>query len=187
MTSKDERVLIYSEKSDSGHDHRFLIFATTQNLDFLANIPLWIADATFKSCAALFKQLYIIRVVNEGNLHDFLDTHERFLLFGHRDRQRESQVALAFDELMNSEYFVIELQESVMFKDYIKYFKATWMQSSKCKKKKKKKKRQERYVLRTCNEVILNGEIKTSNSAEGFRNGFADLMGMKPTIWNFIL
>uniref|UniRef100_A0A1B0GKN0 Putativedisintegrin and metalloproteinase with thrombospondin motifs 18 n=1 Tax=Lutzomyia longipalpis TaxID=7200 RepID=A0A1B0GKN0_LUTLO len=32
--------------------------------------------------------------LNEENLHEFLDTHERFLLFGHSDKQRDSNYKL---------------------------------------------------------------------------------------------
>jgi hypothetical protein len=57
VTNKDEPFLFH----DSGpNTDRFLIFTTTENLEFLQYCDTWLIDGTFKSAPVLFRQLFVI-------------------------------------------------------------------------------------------------------------------------------
>lgn len=54
---------------DSGANRsRFIIFATKQNLDILADCKQWAGDGTFSSVPSIFKQLYTIHGMVKGKL-----------------------------------------------------------------------------------------------------------------------
>lgn len=52
---------------DSGPEaSRILVFATRENLDFLASCPVWLADGTFKVAPSLFDQLFVLHGIRGG-------------------------------------------------------------------------------------------------------------------------
>ena len=62
-TLSDKNFLFY----DSGPElERIVMFATRENLDFLAMSSIWLADGTFKTVPTLFTQLYTIHCLAGG-------------------------------------------------------------------------------------------------------------------------
>jgi len=65
VTDRGERFLIH----DSGPGtQRFLIFATTRNMELLARSQNWYSDGTFKTAPPLFQQVYTIHVRQHGTV-----------------------------------------------------------------------------------------------------------------------
>ena len=63
QTLSNKNFLFY----DSGPDpERIVMFATRENLDFLAMSSIWVADGTFKTVPTLFTQLYTIHCLAGG-------------------------------------------------------------------------------------------------------------------------
>lgn len=64
LTQKGEMFLLH----DSGgqDSERFLVYATQENLNLLAECKHWLADGTFKCVPSIFLQMYTIHAIING-------------------------------------------------------------------------------------------------------------------------